>query len=55
VSRTAELQGETQRTDCRDGGDDFAQFELVQNGRLTGGVESDHEDAHLLFAKEAGH
>lgn len=40
-------------TDGGDGGDDLSQLELVQDGRLSGGVESDHQDAHLLLAEEA--
>ena len=30
----------------------LAELELVEDGRLTGGVEADHEDAHLLLAQE---
>lgn len=37
-------------TDCRNGGDDFTELELVQDGGLTGGVKTDHQDAHLLAA-----
>ena len=29
----------------------LAELELVEDGRLTGGVEADHEDAHLLLAE----
>lgn len=29
-------------------GDDFTELELVQDGGLTGGVKTDHQDAHLL-------
>ena len=39
--------------DGGNGGDDLAQLELVQNGRLTGRVQADHQNSHLLFAKEA--
>lgn len=35
------------RTDGRDGGDDLAELELVQNSGLAGGIEADHENAHL--------
>lgn len=31
-------------------GDDFTELELVQNGGLTGGVKTDHQNAHLLAA-----
>ena len=33
------------RTDSRDGGDDFSKLELVEDGGLTGGVKSDHENS----------
>jgi len=36
-----------------DSGHDLAELELVENGGLTGGIETDHEDAHLLLAEEA--
>ena len=39
-------------TDGRDGGDNLAQLELVQDGGLTGGIQSDHQDTHLLLAEE---
>lgn len=41
------------RTDCGDGGDDFTKLELVQDSGLSGGVETDHQDSHLLLAPEA--
>lgn len=37
--------------DRRDGGDNLAKLELVQNGGLSGGVEADHKDAHVLLAQ----
>ena len=40
-------------TYCRDCRHNFSQLELVQNGGLSGSVESDHEDAHFLLAEEA--
>lgn len=40
-------------TDSRDSGDDLAELELVEDGRLSGGIESDHEDTHLLLAEKA--
>lgn len=39
-------------TDGRNGGDDLAEFELIKDGRLTGGVETDHENAHLSLGKQ---
>ena len=41
-------------TDCGDGSDDLAKLELVENGGFTGGIQTDHQDAHLLLAEEAG-
>lgn len=40
-------------TDRRDGGDDFTQLELVQDGGLSGGVKTDHQDSHLLATPES--
>ena len=40
-------------TNGRDGGDDLAQLQLVQDGRLSGRVQADHQDTHLLLAPEA--
>lgn len=39
--------------DSGDSSDDLAKLELVENGGLTSGVKTDHEDAHLLLAEEA--
>ena len=38
--------GGSARTDRGDGGDDFSQLQLVQDGGLTGGIESDHQDSY---------
>ena len=40
-------------TDCGDCGDDLAKLEFVEDGGLAGGVEPNHQDAHLLLAEEA--
>lgn len=40
------------RTDGRDGRDDLTELELVENGGLSGSVETDHENSHLLLAEE---
>lgn len=40
-------------TNGGNGGDDLTELKLVENRGLTGGIESDHENSHLLFAKEA--
>lgn len=36
-------------TNSGDGGDDFTKLQLVQNGGFTGGIETDHENSHLLL------
>ncbi len=41
------------RTDSRDSCDDLAELELVENGGLTGCIETNHQNAHLLLGKEA--
>lgn len=38
------------RTDSGDGGDDFTELELVQNGGLSGSVKTNHKNAHLLLS-----
>lgn len=40
-------------TNGRDGGDDFAQFQLVEDSRLSSRIQADHQDTHLLLAPEA--
>lgn len=47
------LDGLDVEADGGDSSDDLAELELVQDGRLTGGVQSDHQNAHLLLAEEA--
>ena len=42
-------------TDCWDSSNDLSELELVQDCRFTSGVETNHEDSHVLLAKEAGH
>ena len=41
------------RTDGGDGRDDLAQLQLVEDGRLSGSVKTDHENSHFLLAPEA--
>ena len=36
-----------------DGGNNLSKLELVENSRLSGSVEPDHQDPHLLLAEEA--
>jgi hypothetical protein len=40
------------RTDGGDSGDDFTELELVKNCGLSGSIETDHENAHLLLSPE---
>ncbi len=46
-------KGVVVRTDCGDGGDDFTQLQLVEDGGLPGRIETDHQNAHLLLAPQA--
>merc|ERR1712060_1031588 len=39
--------------DGRNGGDNLAKLELVEDGGFTGGIQSNHKNAHLLFGDEA--
>ena len=41
------------RTDSRNCGHDFTKLQLIEDGRLSGSIQSDHENAHLLLAPEA--
>ena len=36
----------------RDGGDNLAKLELVQDGGLASSVKADHQDAHILLAEQ---
>lgn len=40
------------RTDGGDGGDDLTKLELVKNGGLAGGIETDHENSHFLLVED---
>jgi len=40
-------------TNGGNGGDDLSELEFVENGCLTGGVETDHKYTHLLLRKQA--
>jgi len=46
------LDGLDIEADGRDGRNDFAKLQLVQDGGLTSGIETHHQDTHLLLAKE---
>lgn len=39
-------------TNGRDGGDDFSELELVQDGGLTGGIETHHQNSHLFLGEK---
>jgi len=39
-------------SNCGDCGDYFTKLELIEDGRLAGSIETDHENSHLLFAEE---
>ena len=41
--------------DCGDGGDILAELELIEDGGLSGGVESEHEETHLLGSEDLTH
>lgn len=41
------------RTNCRNRGDDLTQLQLVQDSGLSGSVETDHQNTHLLLAPQA--
>jgi hypothetical protein len=41
------------RTNCGNSGDDFTELQLVKNGGLSGGIETNHQDSHLLLAPQA--
>ena len=38
-----------------DGGNNLSKLELVENSRLSGSIEPDHQDPHLLLAEETLH
>lgn len=44
------LDGLNVEADGGDGGDDFTELELVQNGGLSCSVQTNHQDTHLLLA-----
>lgn len=41
--------------DGRNGGDVLAELELVENGGLAGGVETEHEQSHFLGSEDLAH
>lgn len=46
------LDGLDVETDGGNGCDDFTKLELVQNGGFTSGIETNHQNSHLLLAPQ---
>ena len=42
----------TSLTDCRDGSNNFTEFQLVQDRSFSGSIKTDHQDSHLLLSPE---
>lgn len=40
---------ERRHTNSRDGRDDFTELQLVEDSGLSGSVQTDHQDSHLLL------
>ncbi len=49
--RSTEMEKLTDGGDCSH---NLSQLQLVKDRRFTSGIETDHEDAHLLLGKQAG-
>ncbi len=49
--RSTEMEKLTDGGDCSH---NLSQLQLVKYRRFTSGIETDHEDAHLLLSKQAG-
>jgi len=47
------LDGLHVETDGGDSGDDLTELQFVKDGSLTGGVETDHKNPHILLAEKA--
>ena len=47
-----ESSTELELTNSRDGSNDLTKLELVENGGLSCGVESNHQDSHFLLSEE---
>jgi len=41
------------RTDCGNGGHNLAEFQLVQDGRLSGRIQSHHQDSHFFLSPQS--
>ncbi len=48
----ASVCGKSRLTDGRNSGDDLPKLQLVKDGRLTGSIETNHKNAHLLLGEE---
>ena len=42
-------------SDCRNSSDILVKLQFVENGRLAGGVEAQHQQAHFLRAEDLAH
>jgi hypothetical protein len=54
ISKGRKRQNAMSLTDSRDCRHNFSQLQLVQNRCFTSGIETDHENTHLLLGKQAG-
>eukprot|EP00055_Hartaetosiga_balthica_P016349 m.102973 g.102973 ORF g.102973 m.102973 type:complete len:94 (-) comp9088_c1_seq1:343-624(-) len=41
------------KSNSRDGGHNLSELKLVEDGGLTGGIQTHHKDSHLPLAKKA--
>jgi hypothetical protein len=46
------MEGGGYHTDCGNGGDDFTKLQLVKNSSLSGGIQTNHQNSHLLLSPE---
>lgn len=40
------------RTNSWDSSDDFTELKLIKNGSLSGSIQTNHQDSHLLLSPE---
>jgi len=46
------LDGLDVESDCWDSGDDLTKLELVEDGGLSGSIQTNHQDSHLLLSPQ---
>jgi len=46
------LDGLNVESNCRNGCDNFTKLQLVENGSLSGSIQTDHQNSHLLLSPE---